>query len=85
MFVTRTFVSYLSAVVSVLAGAGRYRRSVFLAWTVIGRVVWTAAYVALGYGIGADLQAAAGFLTNLSGLLLSLTVLAASGAIALAR
>ncbi|HXZ94236.1 MAG TPA: DedA family protein [Burkholderiales bacterium] len=85
VFVTRTFVSYLSAIVSVLAGAGRYRLSVFLGWTVIGRVVWTAAYLALGYGIGADLQAAAGFLTNLSGLLLSLTVLAASGAIALAR
>lgn len=83
VFVTRTFVSYLSAVVSVLAGAGRYRLSVFLAWTVIGRVVWTAAYLALGYGIGADLQAAAGFLTNLTGLLLSLTVLAASSVIAL--
>ncbi len=82
VLVTRTFVSYLSAVVSVLAGAGRYRLSGFLAWTVLGRLVWTSAYLGLGYGIGANLQAATDFLKNLSGLLLSLTILVASGLIA---
>ena len=85
VLVTRTFVSYLSSVVSVVAGAGRYRLLAFLAWTVLGRVIWTSAYLGLGYGIGADLQAATEFLKNLGGLLLSLTVLAASGAIALGR
>jgi membrane protein DedA with SNARE-associated domain len=85
VLVTRTFVSYLSAVVSVLAGAGRYRLSGFLAWTVLGRLIWTAAYLGLGYGVGADLQAATDFLKNLSGLLLSLTVFSASGWIALGR
>lgn len=85
VLVTRTFVSYLSAVASVLAGAGRYRLSEFLAWTVLGRLIWTAAYLGLGYGVGADLQAATDFLQNLSGLLLSLTVFSASGWIALGR
>lgn len=83
VLVTRTFVSYLSAAVSVLAGAGRYRLSAFLAWTVLGRLVWTSAYLGLGYGIGADLQAATDFLKNLSGLLASLTVLVASTLFAL--
>lgn len=82
VLVTRTFASYLSSVVSVLAGAGRYRLSEFLAVTILGRVIWTSAYLGLGYGIGSDLRAATDFLTNLSGLLLSLTVLAASGLIA---
>jgi len=50
--------------------------------TILGRVIWTSAYLGLGYGIGSDLRAATDFLTNLSGLLLSLTVLAASGLIA---
>ena len=85
VLVTRTFVSYLSAVVSVLAGAGRYRLSAFLAWTVLGRLIGTAAYLGLGYGVGTDLQAAADFLKNLSGLLLSLAVLAAAGLVASGR
>jgi membrane-associated protein len=85
VLVTRTFVSYLSAVVSVLAGAGRYRLPAFLAWTVLGRLIWTAAYLGLGYGIGTDLQAATDLLKNVSGLLLSLTALGTSGWIALGR
>jgi len=83
VLVTRTFVSFLSTVVSMLAGAGRYRLLAFLGWTVIGRLIWTSAYLGLGYGIGTDLQAATEFLKNLSGLLLSLTVLSISGWIAL--
>ncbi|HVC11559.1 MAG TPA: DedA family protein [Burkholderiales bacterium] len=79
VLITRTFVSYLSAVVSVLAGAGRYRLPEFLALTVLGRIAWTSAYLGLGYGVGTDLQAATDLLKNLSGLLLSLAVLAGSG------
>jgi len=85
VLITRTFVSYLSSVVSLLAGAARYRLSEFLALTILGRLIWTSAYLGLGYGIGADLEAAAGFLTNLSGLLVSLAVLAASWLIASGR
>ncbi|HVC10430.1 MAG TPA: DedA family protein, partial [Burkholderiales bacterium] len=79
VLVTRTFVSYLSAAVSVLAGAGRYRAAPFFAWTLLGRLLWTSAYLGLGYGIGTDLQAAADFLKNLSVLMLSLAVLVGSG------
>ncbi|MBU6461366.1 MAG: hypothetical protein KGI99_04700 [Bradyrhizobium sp.] len=42
-------------------------------------LAWTAAYLALGYAVGTDLEAASGFLTNLSALLLCTVVLLAPG------
>jgi membrane protein DedA with SNARE-associated domain len=71
--------SYLSSVASLLAGISHYRLSKFLAIALVGRLIWTAAYLGLGYGIGADWEAATGFLTNLSGLVLSLALLLGSG------
>lgn len=85
VFITRTFMSYLSSIASVLAGLSHYRLSKFLATALIGRLVWTAGYFGLGYGIGADWEAATSFLTNLSLLLLFLLVLAASGTVASGR
>jgi membrane protein DedA with SNARE-associated domain len=85
VLITRTFVSYLSPVVNLLAGAASYRLSAFVALTVVGRLIWTTAYLGLGYAVGPNLEAATGFLANLSGLLLSLAVLGASGLIASGR
>ncbi len=76
VFLTRTLVSHLSSVVNLLAGASRYAWGGFLGFTIIGRSVWTSAYLGLGYAVGADLEAAASFLGNLSFLLISLAVLA---------
>jgi membrane protein DedA with SNARE-associated domain len=66
IFVTRTFISYLSSSASLLAGVSHYRLSKFLSVTVAGRVLWASAYLGLGYIIGTDLEAASAFLTNLS-------------------
>jgi len=85
VFITRTFMSYLSSIASILAGLSRYRLGKFIAATLIGRVLWTAGYFGLGYGIGVNWEAATGFLTNLSLLLLFLLVLVSSGAIASGR
>ncbi len=85
IFVTRTFVSSLSSIANLFAGMSQYGLPRFLLVAVAGRVVWTAAYLGLGYGIGGDLEAATGFLTNLSAVLVSLTVLAASGLVASRR
>lgn len=85
VFITRTFMSYLSSIASLLAGFSRYRLPKFLATALVGRLVWTAGYFGLGYGIGADWEAATSFLTNLSVLLLLLVLLAASGAVASGR
>jgi len=52
---------------------------------VLGRLLWTSAYLGLGYAVGSDPEAATGFLANLSGLLVSLAVLAASWLIASGR
>jgi membrane protein DedA with SNARE-associated domain len=76
VLITRTLVSHLSSVVSLLAGISRYRLPAFLSFALVGRILWTAAYMGLGFAIGGSLEAAAGFLKNLSGLLASLAVLA---------
>jgi membrane protein DedA with SNARE-associated domain len=85
VLLSRTLVSHLSAALNLLAGASRYRLSAFLLFTVVGRILWTSAYLGLGYAVGASLDAAAGFLTNLSVFLVSLAVLVTSGAVALAQ
>ena len=74
LLLSRTLVSHLSSVVSLLAGVSRYRLLEFLLYAVVGRLLWTSAYMGLGYAVGSDLEAAAGFLTNLSGFLASLAV-----------
>jgi membrane-associated protein len=85
VLITRTFISYLGPAVNLLAGAAGYRLTVFLALTLLGRLIWTSAYLGLGYAVGSDPEAATGFLANLSGLLVSLAVLAASWLIASRR
>jgi membrane protein DedA with SNARE-associated domain len=79
VFMTRTFVSYLSSVASLLAGVSRFPLGQFIVVSTAGRAVWTAAYLGLGYSIGADLDAATGFLSNLTGLLLCAIVLVVAG------
>jgi membrane-associated protein len=85
VFITRTFVSYLSSIASLLAGVAHYHLMRFLAVAFAGRVVWAAAYLGLGAAVGSDLDAASGFLTNLSLLLLLLTLLTGSGLVAAGR
>ena len=58
-----------------------YRIHAFLTFALLGRVIWTAAYMCLGYTLAGSLDAATEFLKNVTGLLLSLTALTASAAI----
>jgi membrane protein DedA with SNARE-associated domain len=81
VLLTRTFMSYLSSVASFLAGISHFRLSKFLIIALVGRMLWTTAYLGLGYGIGSDWEAAAGFLTNLSALLFSAMLLAGAGTV----
>jgi len=83
VFITRTFVSYLSSAANLLAGVSRYRFPKFVAVALAGRVMWTAAYIGLGYVIGSDFEAATGFLGNLSGFVLCGTGLVVAGWIAM--
>jgi membrane protein DedA with SNARE-associated domain len=85
VLVTRTLVSHLSSVVSLLAGMSHYRFAGFVAFALTGRLLWTGAYLGLGYAIGGNLEAAADFLKNLSGLLVSVTLFAGCALIASGR
>lgn len=82
VLLTRTLVSHLSSVMSLLAGVARYRFASFIAFAVAGRVIWTSAYLGLGFGVGSDIEAASTFLANLSGLILSIAILMASAFVA---
>ncbi|HVR59961.1 MAG TPA: DedA family protein [Pseudolabrys sp.] len=81
VFLSRTLISTFSTVVSLLAGVSRYSATRFAVLSLVGRSFWTFAYLWLGYTIGTEVEAAASFLRNLSGLLFSLLVLSASFAI----
>ena len=85
VFITRTFISYLSSVANLLAGVSRFRFSKFVAVAIAGRMLWTAAYLGLGYAIGSDLDAAASFLKNLSLLIVSAVIFAGSALVAFGR
>jgi membrane protein DedA with SNARE-associated domain len=71
---SRTLVSHLSSLMSLLAGLSHYSWPSFLLFSGLGRVVWTAAYLGLGFIIGSNIDAASQFLGNLSGLLAALAV-----------
>jgi membrane protein DedA with SNARE-associated domain len=76
---SRSLLSFLGPAVNVLAGAGRYSLPRFLPLDVAGRVIWTSAYLGLGYSLGVGIEAAADFLGSASGLLISLAALAGLG------
>ncbi len=76
VIISRTLTSSLSSILSLIAGVSRYSFARFLGYALVGRVIWTSAYLGLGFTIGNNIEAASQFLANLSGLLASLAVLA---------
>lgn len=79
VLLSRSLVSVLSSAVNLVAGAGRYRLGAFLAFGITGRMVWTSLYLGLGYVASGGLEPAADFLRSLTGLLVSLALLAGLG------
>ena len=79
MLLSRSLISFLSSAVNLLAGAGRYRFRVFLPFAIVGRLIWTLAYLGLGYGFAVVLEASADFISSLSVLLLALAALGVLG------
>jgi membrane protein DedA with SNARE-associated domain len=75
VIISRTLTSSLSSIVSLFAGVGRYGFARFLSFAAVGRLIWTSAYLGLGYGVGSNIEAASQFLGNLSGLVIALGVL----------
>jgi membrane-associated protein len=79
VILSRSLLSFKSSAVNLLAGAGRYRLRLFIVFAIAGRLIWSTAYLSLGYGFGVAIEAAAEFTSNLGGLLVSLLILAALG------
>ena len=79
VILSRSLLSFKSSAVNLLAGASRYRLRLFLPFAIVGRVIWTSAYLGLGFVFGVAIEAAANFTSNLGGLLVSLVILAALG------
>jgi membrane-associated protein len=78
VIVSRTLTSSLSSVVSLFAGVSRYQFSHFLGFALVGRLIWTSAYLGLGFAVSNNIDAASQLLANLSGLLIALGVLIVS-------
>ena len=76
---SRSLLSFKSSGVNLLAGASRYRLRLFLIFAIVGRVIWSTAYLGLGYVFGVAIEAAADFTSSLGGLLVSLVILAVLG------
>jgi membrane protein DedA with SNARE-associated domain len=76
---SRSLLSFKSSAVNLLAGASCYRLRLFLPFAIVGRLIWSTAYLSLGYGFGVAIEAAADFTSNLGGVLVSLLILAALG------
>jgi membrane protein DedA with SNARE-associated domain len=76
---SRSLLSFKSSAVNLLAGPSRYRVRLFLPFAIVGRLIWSSAYLSLGYVFGVAIEAAADFTSSLSGLLVSLVILAALG------
>jgi membrane-associated protein len=79
VIVSRTLTSSLSSAVSIFAGVSRYRFPPFFGYALFGRVIWTSAYLGLGFAVGANIDAASQFLGNVSGLIIALGVLVVAG------
>lgn len=80
VIISRTLTSSLSSIVSLFAGVGRYGFARFLSFAAAGGLIWTSAYLGLGYGVGSNIEAASQFLGNLSWLIIALGMLVVAGA-----
>jgi membrane protein DedA with SNARE-associated domain len=74
VLLTRTLVSHLSSIASLLAGLSRYALAAFMGFALAGRILWTAAYFGAGYFVGSDIEASSSFLANISGFAIALGV-----------
>jgi membrane protein DedA with SNARE-associated domain len=80
VIISRTLTSSLSSIVSLFAGIGRYGFARFASLATVGRLIWTSAYLGLGFAVGANIDAASQFLGNISGLIIALGVLVVASA-----
>ena len=79
VLLSRSLVSLLGPAVNLIAGVSRYRFGAFMVFAILGRLLWSSAYLGLGYFAGGGLEPAADFLGSLTGFLVSLALLIGLG------
>jgi membrane protein DedA with SNARE-associated domain len=69
MLVSRSLIAILAPAVNLLAGASDESVQEFVAYSTVGRLLWIAIFVGLGYQFAGSAEVAADFASSLSGLL----------------
>lgn len=80
---SRSLVSFLSSAVNLLSGALRQPLAVFVPAALAGRALWSAGYLAIGFGISAGLYVGTGLMRDLTGVLVCALIAATAGWVAL--
>jgi membrane protein DedA with SNARE-associated domain len=69
LIVSRSLVAILAPAINLLAGASAENVLAFLLYTTLGRLLWIAIFVGLGYVFAGSAEVAADFASSLSGVL----------------
>ena len=78
LVVTKSALAPLSLIVSMLAGSSRYSLGRYIAFSILGRVLWGSGYFLIGFYVSRYLELASGFLGYVSIFLAAGTIFALS-------
>jgi membrane protein DedA with SNARE-associated domain len=76
---TRSVLSALAVPTNLIAGSSEYPFSSYLLFDFIGELIWIGGYGALGYIFGAEWETISSFVTDMSGFLATIIVIAVPG------
>jgi len=68
LFLSRSLLAIIGSAINLLAGASHLRFPIFVGYALLGRVLWVAVFVGLGYAFASSAAKAADFASSLSGL-----------------
>lgn len=76
VFLTRFLLTPLALPVNLIAGGSRYVFWRFFVFVLAGEVTWVAIYTTVGYAVGSQFEAVSQFVSDMSGVLVGVVVLA---------
>jgi membrane-associated protein len=82
IFLSRFLITGIAVPVNLIAGTSRFPFRKFLLYDILGETIWIFGYGGLGYLFGTQWEAVSKLLSNISGLLLGLVLLAAGTVLA---
>jgi membrane-associated protein len=79
IILTRSILSALAVPTNLIAGSGDYPVVSYLIFDIIGEFLWIIGYGMLGYLFGAEWETISGFVTNMSGFLVTIIIIVIPG------